>query len=181
MKKNIKCCGRDRWLTPVENSRSVIIVSRERRVINCEKVLNWKNVKSKKKLSLKIYSYSQIWGESGQFLGEFLPRNTQWPSIMMTKLERVAIPRWSVPIFRKSQFSRSARKCPDQNPAQLRMIYTIILPIPPPRTRWKMAPYKVAIRPPKISVGKVIGSQFTRWELVCQRRWLIPIQFTFEE
>ena len=110
------------------------------------------------------------WGETDQSLGGFLPRTTQLPSIMNTKLDSVEIPRWSVPKFRKSQFNRSARKCPDQNPTQLRMIYTNILPIPPPRTRWKMAPYKVAIRPPKINVGKVIGSQFTRWKLVCQRR-----------
>jgi hypothetical protein len=121
------------------------------------------------------------WGETGQSLSGFLPRNTQWPSIMNTKLDTVEIPRWSVPIFRKSQFNCSARKCPDQNPTQLRRIYTSILPIPPPRTRWKMAPYKVVIRPPKINVGKVIGSQFTRWKLVCQRRWFIFIPFTFGE
>ncbi len=98
---------------------------------------------------------------------------------MNTKLDRVEIPRWSVPMFRKSQFNLSARKCPDQNPTQLRMMYTNILPIPPPRTRWKMAPYKVAIRPPKINVGKAIGSQFTRWKLVCQRRCDLFLSHSF--
>ena len=87
---------------------------------------------------------------------------------MNMKLVNVASPRFNVPILNNCRLNCPARKCPNQKPAQLDRTKTRSFPRFPPRIKWKIAPYKVAIKPPNINAGIFIGSQCTVSVSPCQ-------------